>query len=96
MKKPIRIAPFPDIEGYMVREGERQASVSIIQIMLEALRLYYDTFGALPQSGVYDRDTVEAVKEFQRINRIPVTGEIDLNTWNALAEEFNSAMWESQ
>jgi peptidoglycan hydrolase-like protein with peptidoglycan-binding domain len=35
-------------------------------------------------SGIYDQTTQNAVREFQRVNGIPVTGTINAATWNAL------------
>ena len=39
-----------------------------------------------PISGVYDAATVEAVKAFQRKNKLAVTGKVDLPTWQTLGE----------
>lgn len=94
--RPLPIAVFPDTDGYEVKNGERHSLVSIIQIMLDVLRLYYDAFGNLPISGVFDLSTEGAVKEFQRANRLPVTGVVDRATWDALASEYNSALSENQ
>lgn len=35
-------------------------------------------------SSIYDQATQAAVREFQRVNRLPVTGTIDPATWNSL------------
>lgn len=94
--KPMGIYPFPHIDGYEVRRGEEYALVAIIQIMLDVLKLYYDTFGAVPLSGSYDPVTENAVKEFQRINGLEPTGTVDGKTWERLAEEYNSALYENQ
>jgi uncharacterized protein YgiM (DUF1202 family) len=44
--------------------------------------------GFLPPSfivtGIYDQTTQNAVREFQRVNGLPVTGTVDAATWNAL------------
>ena len=94
--KPMGIYPFPDIEDYEIRRGEQYGLVAIIQIMLDVLRLYYDTFGAVTLGGYYDAATENAIKEFQRINGIPETGRVDALTWNRLAEEYNLALYENQ
>lgn len=93
--RPMPLAIFPESDGYAVSHGERHCLVTMIQVMLDVLKLYYDTFGALPVSGVYDSSTADAVKEFQRANNFEQTGVVNLQTWNALAEEFNSALWEN-
>ncbi|MBE9136073.1 peptidoglycan-binding protein, partial [Nodosilinea sp. LEGE 07088] len=44
--------------------------------------------GYLPASfvitGIYDQTTQNAVREFQRVNGLPVTGTVDAATWQAL------------
>ncbi|TVP65099.1 MAG: hypothetical protein EA342_14970 [Leptolyngbya sp. LCM1.Bin17] len=37
-----------------------------------------------PISGIYDEDTQNAVRVFQRVNGLPVTGRVDNDTWLAL------------
>ncbi len=89
------IRPYPSTENYSVKDGERSELVFISQLMLNAVRLNYD----LPQVGVnglYDTSTAEAVREYQRINLLPATGEIDPVTWDALAEDYNLTVNDSQ
>ena len=90
------IYPFPDIDYYEVERGERYALVAIIQIMLDVLRLYYDSFGAVSFGGVYDEITENAIKEFQKANGLSQSGRVDRITWNRLAEEYNAALYENQ
>ena len=40
-------------------------------------------------SGVYGEGTENAVRSFQQKNRLPVTGVVDLDTWNAIVEEYS-------
>lgn len=94
--RPSSISPFPDRRGYEVRRGERHDLVTVIQIMLCALKLYYDTLGAVNVGGVFDLQTEKAVTAFQKINGIPMTGRVDVTTWNRLAGEFNAAVGENQ
>ena len=93
---PMGIFPFPDIEDFEIRRGEQYSLVAIIQIMLDVLKLYYDTFGAVSLGGFYDGATEHARKEFQRINGLAQTGRVDAVTWNRLAEEYNLALYENQ
>ena len=93
---PSGIRPFPDTGSFEMRRGDRHNLVMILQIMLDVLKLYYDDFGSVGVCGVYDEATEEAVKEYQRISGMPVTGCVDCATWNRLAEEFNAAIYENQ
>ncbi len=93
---PSGIKPFPDTGSFEMRRGDRHNLVMILQIMLDVLKLYYDDFGSVGICGVFDEATEEAVKEYQRISGMPVTGCVDCTTWNRLAEEFNAAIYENQ
>ena len=93
--KRAGIAPYPNSVNYSITDGERSELVFISQLMLNAVRLNYD----IPQVGVnglYDTQTANAVKEYQRINRLPVTGWIDPDTWDALAEDYNLTVNDNQ
>ncbi len=54
------------------------------------LRRIADETGGIPRvfpDGIYGPETTQAVIEFQQAYGLPVTGVIDLDTWNALHEE---------
>lgn len=89
------IYPFPATEGYMITQGEISDLVILAQIMLNAVSLYFD-YPISPLSGVFDENTSETVKLFQKAGRIKETGKIDIETWNKLAEEYNIAVNDSQ
>lgn len=87
---PERIAHFPQIpEDYRVEVGETQFLVAIIQNALHELSSVYDEAVDLPQSGIYDAETAEAVRAFQGIFGLPATGAVDRTTWNAIATAYN-------
>ena len=90
------IKPFPEREGYSVSKGERHLLVMIMQIMLDTLKIYYDELGAFTVSGCFDDATESAVREFQRANSLPGTGQVDKITWDRMAEEFNEALKDNQ
>ena len=39
-------------------------------------------------NGLFDTKTENAVREFQRINGLDITGEVDKLTWNRLAASY--------
>lgn len=79
-----------------VKLGEKSALVMILQIILDSLRLFYDGYGEVPLSGVYDKATEEAIRAFQRANLLSATGVTDITTWNRLARAYNFAERERQ
>jgi peptidoglycan hydrolase-like protein with peptidoglycan-binding domain len=90
---PSAITPFwsPDLR---VGPGDGGGLVRIVQILLDELRMFYDSFGEVPVSGVYDEATAGAVRAFQRANLLDETGVVDALTWNRLAGEYNIAVRE--
>lgn len=62
--------------------GDSGESVKIVQEKLQLLDLYSGTI-----TGMYNDNTTVGVSEFQNINDLPVTGEVDIRTWNLLLSE---------
>ena len=86
--RPLDVFPrVPD--GYAVSLGDEFFLVSIIQFLLNELRILYDSFIPLLISGVYDDATAENIREFQRKNKISVSGRVDKETWDALSRAYN-------
>ncbi len=60
--------------------------------------LHFDTDGVIPlvsPDGIYGSRTREAVNEFQRLYGLPVTGEIDYDTWTALYRAYVDSLTRS-
>ena len=76
--------------GNVIRRGERFDIVFVIQIILNSLGIRYDEIGALPITGEFDSQTETAVRSFQSRNGIPVTGTVDKQTWNLLADAYRA------
>ena len=71
---------------------ERSDLVMILQLILNELRSRYDGFGPIPLSGIYDEMTEGAVREFQRINLLPMDGVTDARTWNRMVRQYNDVV----
>lgn len=81
---------FPALpEGYETEFGETGAFITMLQFTLDELRHSYDTLQAFAINGIFDRDTSLAVKEFQRIHSLPMTGKVNRRTWNEIAIAHN-------
>lgn len=76
-------------ENYETDFGEKSIFISALQLVLDELRVSYDSIPAFEMNGTFDGDTSLAVKEFQRIHGLPVTGRVDRNTWNRMSDAFN-------
>ncbi|MBO7309783.1 MAG: peptidoglycan-binding protein [Clostridia bacterium] len=83
--------PFPkNPPDYSVSLGDTLTLVSIIQLLLLELRATYDIFEDISESGVFDEQTEQAVREFQLKNGLPPTGKVDRTTWNRIVREYSS------
>ncbi len=81
---------FPSApQGYETDFGEEGLFIEIIQLLLDELRISYGSLPDFERNGVFDRDTSLAVKEFQRIHLLPITGRVDRATWNSIADAYN-------
>ena len=87
-QKGLALFPFPT-GGYTVRRNEKSDLVCLIQIMLSGIDVVYDIFSNIVVSGVYDKATEDAIRAFQKINRLPPTGAVNADTWNRLASDHN-------
>ena len=87
---PVPLAQFPRLSpGYALRQGDENFLVRLVQYALGELDLIYEGLDDVPQTGVYDEKTMEAVRSFQRRHGLPETGEVDRATWDALATTYN-------
>lgn len=86
---PRGITPFPEYGNYEITEGENSDTVSMIQLILKLLSEFYDDISGNERGGIYNGATMEDVKAFQKRAALPITGNINKATWNALASEYN-------
>ncbi len=87
---PVPLQSFPRLSpGYALREGDENFLVRLIQYALGELDLIYEGFDGVPQTGIYDAETVAAVRNFQKKHDLSETGEVDRETWDALATTYN-------
>lgn len=88
---------FPELPlNYEISLGEELLLVRVIQLLLIELRVSYDVFEEVSESGIYDETTKKAIEELQRINLLPQTGRVDVLTWNALVNEYSRLSKERQ
>ncbi len=85
--RPDPIYLFPRYPAdYSVGRGDEGLLVGIIQLILrDIILLYGRDADLLPLDGVFGAVTEEAVKDFQRVHRLPDDGRVDRITWNRLA-----------
>ncbi len=63
--------------------------VELLQRMLRYLSIAMNADGLrVSVDGVYNEETRQAVRYFQQMERIPVTGVVDQVTWEAIAAQY--------
>ena len=88
---------FPSAaEGYVLRRGEESVTVSFLQLLLRELGAIYDTLEWGEVTGIFDELTERNVRRIQNAALLPVTGEVDLITWNRILRDFNAYAADSQ
>jgi len=81
---PNQISCFP-LTGCNINLDDEDDLVYVIQFLLRKLNKKYKNYTAVNINGKYDQATIDAIKQFQTTNKLPVTGIVDKTTWNSLA-----------
>ena len=85
------ISLFPSIpRDYSFGYGDESLLVKILQLLMAELALIYDAFENIEQSGIFDSNTEQAVRTFQKINFLDDTGRVDRRTWSRLVREYEN------
>lgn len=67
-----------------------ESIITYIQNALLGLSRHIDTILRVNPDGIYDGETAESVRSFQRYYRLPVTGRVDFNTFTRLVESCDA------
>ena len=84
---PVYIFPrYP--ADYSVGRGDQNIYVAVIQAILrDIIILYGQDEDELPLDGIFGEVTEQAVRDFQRTQRLPENGRVDRVTWNRMVRE---------
>lgn len=86
--EPIRPILNP---GQVLSPGQVNYHAALAQVMLHTLASVYGGAPGVQVTGVMDAPTVAAVRRFQRLGDLPVTGAVDKTTWQSLARQYTMA-----
>lgn len=88
---PAMLSLFPRYPaGFVIKQGDKgYLAVTVQHILRELERLYYFPTVPTEPTGIYDENTAAIVRDFQKRNSIPVTGNVDRETWDAMAVQYN-------
>jgi hypothetical protein len=74
--------------GTSLSQGSRGNNVRTIQQQLNRIAQVYTAIPTLVVDGIYGIRTAEAVRTFQRIFSLPVTGIVDRGTWYKISQIY--------
>ena len=83
--EPIEVLLAPK---QIIVPGERNPYVYLLQGMLALLASEYGSLIRPGNTGILDADTSDALKSFQALAGLPVTGSLDRITWQHLVRQF--------
>jgi hypothetical protein len=65
--------------------------VFLVQAMLLALGQTYPELGRCPVDGMLGKETAQMLEKIQGLSNLPVTGDLDLLSYNRLAQLFRGS-----
>lgn len=83
--QPLQIVLNP---GQIIRKGERHPNLRLVQAILAVLSEVYDSVGYPGTSGILDEATADSLASFQMLTGLPMTGQMDKETWKHLALQY--------
>ena len=72
-----------------LRLGDIGFSVAAVQYMLNEILSFYGDRPDISTDGLFDEGTLDAVRLFQQYASLPVSGEVNLETWNRMTQVYN-------
>ena len=84
----ITLSEVSDQFSDATRLGDTGDNVRNVQYLLAYLAQFYDSIPPISIDGIYGSATENAVKAFQSLFELEVTGEVDLKTWDALYRTY--------
>ena len=76
-------------------ENEAQATLNL-QRYLRQLSYHYPEITAPPIDGIFERDTERALRDFQKMQGLPITGRADRQTWDELYTMYRASIAENE
>ena len=83
-------SPRESYPGEPLSSGDYGENVRIIQEQLNRIAVNFPQLPLIGVNSAYDSSTVTAVREFQRLFVLPVTGVVDRATWYRISQIYGS------
>ena len=76
--------------GYDLRIGSTGSKVRQLQEQINRISQNYPAIPRLNPDGIYGKNTEQAVRKFQSVFGLPVTGVVDYKTWYAISDIYGA------
>ena len=91
LKQAEKVEGIPlSFPGTTLRIGSAGESVRTVQEQLNAISKNYPLIPKLIIDGEYGEKTAESVRTFQKIFKLPITGEVNFPTWYKLSDVYTA------
>ncbi|MBQ8140995.1 MAG: peptidoglycan-binding protein [Clostridia bacterium] len=84
----ISLSEVSDQYSESLEAGDEGVEVANLQYFINYLSAFYDTIPSLDIDGIYGPSTENAVRAVQQAFGLPVTGVLDLDTWEAIYRTY--------
>lgn len=74
--------------GYTLEQGSSGSKVRQMQEQLNVIAGAYPALSKINADGIYGPATAQAVRKFQSVFGLPVTGKVDYSTWYKISEIY--------
>ncbi|MDD4510295.1 MAG: peptidoglycan-binding protein [Oscillospiraceae bacterium] len=88
LKEAKKVEGIPLSFQGVLRVGATGEAVRTIQQQLNAISNNYPLIPKVIEDGAYGENTAEAVRTFQKIFKLPITGEVNFPTWYRISDLF--------
>ncbi len=85
----IALEELPSQFTTTISLGDTGDEVRTMQYYFQVIALFYAEIPFTPISGVYTEETAAAARAFQQTFDLPVSGEVDLETWRRMQQVYN-------
>lgn len=90
LKEAKKVSGIPLSFSGVLRNGSRGEPVRTIQRQLNRISNNYPLINKLAVDGIYGNKTAQAVRTFQEVFDLPVTGVVNFPTWYRISDIFNA------
>lgn len=86
-----QLSLFPNAPNdYSFGYGDKFLLVKVLQLLMIELAIEYDAFEDIKETGVFDTNTENAIRAFQKINLLDDTGRVDRRTWSRIVRAYEN------